>query len=67
MGLLSRMVNAMVAFSLPVGGPGMLQCGIRAHVVAWALMDHEYAVTEAAFLSTQQRLEVDDRKLPQFV
>ena len=27
MGLAARMVNAMVASSLPVGGSGMLHCG----------------------------------------
>ena len=28
-------------------------------------MDHQDAVTEAGFLSAQQRSEMDDRKLPQ--
>ena len=35
-GVVSRMVNAMVASSSSIGGSGMLQCGIRAHVAAWA-------------------------------
>ena len=65
MGLVSRMVNAMVASSSLVGGSGTLHCGIRAHVATWASMDPEDVVTEAGFLSSQQRSEVDDRKLPQ--
>ena len=36
MGLVAWMVNAMVASSSSVGGSGTLQCGIRAHVAAWA-------------------------------
>ena len=36
MGLVARMVNAMVASSSPVGGMGTSQCGIRAHIAAWA-------------------------------
>ena len=35
-GVVARMVNAMVASSSLVGGSGMLICGIRAHVAAWA-------------------------------
>ena len=54
----------VVASSSPVAGSGTLQSGIRAHVVAWAWMDHQDAVTEAGFLSAQKRLEMDDRKLP---
>ena len=40
-GAVARMVNTMVASSLPVGGLATLQCGIRAHVAAWAWMGHE--------------------------
>ena len=36
MGWFARMVNGLVAFSLPVGGSGTLQCGIKANVAAWA-------------------------------
>ena len=46
-GEVARMVNSMVASSSPVGGLGTLQCGIRAHVAAWASMAHEEAVIEA--------------------
>ena len=49
MGLVSRMVNGMVASSSPVEGSGTLQCGIRAHVVAWASMGHEESVTEESY------------------
>ena len=62
MGLVARMVNAMVASSSLVGGSGTLHCGIRAHVATWAWMDHEDAVTEAALPSAQQRSEIYDRK-----
>ena len=44
-----------VASSSPVGGSRTLQSGIRAHVAAWACMDHQDAVTEAGFPSAQQR------------
>ena len=64
MGLVAWMVNAMVASSSLVGGSGTLQSGIRAIVAAWAWMDHQDAVTEAGFLSAQQRSEMDDKKLP---
>ena len=46
MGLVARIDDVMVASSSPVGGSGTLQCGIRAHVAAWASMGHEEAVTE---------------------
>ena len=36
MGLVARMVKGLVASSSSVGGSGTLQCGIRAHVAAWA-------------------------------
>ena len=47
-----------VASSSPVGGSGTLQSGIRAHVAAWACMDHQDAVTKAGFPSAQQRLVI---------
>ena len=46
MGLISLIDNVMVESSSPVGGSRMLQCGIRAHVAAWASMGHENGVTE---------------------
>ena len=49
MGLVAWIVNGMVASSLLVEGSRMLQCGIRAHVAAWASMGHEEAVTEASY------------------
>ena len=49
MGLVARIVNGLVVSSSPVGGSGTLQCGIRAHVVAWASMGHEESVTEASY------------------
>ena len=55
MGLVSRVDSMLVASSSLVEGLGMLQCGIRAHVVAWASMGHEEAVTEARLPSTQQQ------------
>ena len=55
MGLLAQMVNAMVPSSSLVKGSGTLQRGIRAHVAAWACMDHQDAVTEARLYSTQQK------------
>ena len=58
MGLFSWIDNGMVASSSPVRGSGMLQCGIRAHVVAWASMGHEEAVTEGGFISVECRLTV---------
>ena len=61
-GAVARMVNAMVASSSPVRGLGMLHCGIKAHVVAWAGMDCEDVVTEAGLPSAQQRSEIYDRK-----
>ena len=64
MGLLAQMVNAMVPSSSSVKGLGMLQRGIRAHVAAWAWMDHQDALTVAGFLSAQQGSESDDSKLP---
>ena len=48
MGLVSWIVNGMLASSSPVEGSGTLQCGIRAHVAAWASMGHEESVTEAS-------------------
>ena len=62
MGLVSRIVNSMVASSSPVEGSGTLHCGIRAHVATWAWMDHEDVVTEARFPSAQQRSQIYDRK-----
>ena len=47
--LVSRIVNVMVVSSLPVRGSRTLQCGIRAHVTAWALMGHEESVIEASY------------------
>ena len=41
MGMVSRMVNAMVGSSSLVGGMGTWQYGIRAHVAACACMSHE--------------------------
>ena len=41
MGPVSQIVKAMVASSSLVGGSGMLQCGIKAHVAAWVWMIHE--------------------------
>ena len=49
MGLVARIVNGLVAASSPVGGPGMLQCGIKAHVAAWASMGYEESVTEESY------------------
>ena len=49
MGLVSRIVDGLVASSSPIGGSRTLQCGIGAHVVAWALMGREEAVTEACY------------------
>ena len=49
MGLVVRIDNGMVASSTPVGGSGMLQYGIRAHVAAWASMGREGSLTEAGF------------------
>ena len=60
-----KLDSKIVASSLPGWGVGTWQCGIRAHVAAWAWMDHKGAVTEEGFLSAQQRSEVDDRKIPQ--
>ena len=55
----------LVVSSSPVRGSGTLQSGIRAyrlqHGPKWAMKD---AVTEAGFLSAQQRSAVDERKLP---
>ena len=48
MGLVARIVNGMVASSSLVGGSGTLQCGIRAHIAAWASMGHEELVTKAS-------------------
>ena len=62
MGLDARMIWRIVASSSPVAKLGTLQCGIRAHVAAWAWMDREDAVTEVGFPSAQQRLEIYDRK-----
>ena len=47
MGLNAWVDSVMVASSSLVGGLGMLQCGIRAHIAAWASMGHEEAMTEA--------------------
>ena len=44
----------------------MLQCGIRAHVAAWASMGHEEAVTEARLPSAQLRRNEKDRKISKF-
>ena len=52
LGLVARIVNGMVASYSPVGGSGTLQCGIRAHVAAWASMGHEEVVTEARLPSS---------------
>ena len=52
-GLVARVDSIMVASSSLVGGLRMLQCGIRAHVVAWGSMGHEEAVTEARLPSAQ--------------
>ena len=41
MGLVSRIVNGMVASSSSVGGLRKLQCGIKAHITAWASIGHE--------------------------
>ena len=49
MGLVSQIVNCMVVSYSPVGGSRTLQCGIRAHVVAWASTGHEKLVTEASY------------------
>ena len=49
MGLVARIDSIMVASSSPGGGSGALQCGIKAHVAAWASMGHEEAVIEASY------------------
>ena len=49
MGLVARIVNGMVASSSLVRGSGTLQCGIGAHVAAWASMGHEELVTETSY------------------
>ena len=59
MGLLARMVNAMVASSSSVRGTGMWQRGIRAHVAAWDWMEHEGTGIEEGFLSAQQKSVYD--------
>ena len=56
-GLVSRIDNSMVASSSLVGGSGTSQCGIRAHVAAWASMGREEAVTEAGFPLPSRRNE----------
>ena len=49
MGLVTWIVNGMVASSSLVEGSGTLECGIRAHVVSWASMGHEESMTEASY------------------
>ena len=66
MGLVSRIDKGMVASSSSVGGSGMLQCGIKAHVAAWASMGHEQAVIEVGFPLPSRRNEKfreNDRKI----
>ena len=49
MGLVAQMFTVMVVSSSPVRGSRTLQCGIRAHIAAWASMGHEESVTEVSF------------------
>ena len=62
MGLVFRIVNGMVASSSSVGGSGMLQCGIRAQVVAWASMGHEKLVTEASYTLPNKKKNEKSKK-----
>ena len=67
MGLVTRIVNGMVVSSSSVGGLGTLQCGIRAHVAAWASMGREESVTEASFplpnKGKNEKIRENDRKI----
>ena len=64
MGLVSWVDSIMVASSSSVGGSGKLQCGIRAHIAAWALMGHEEAVTKAGYpRPSRGKMCVKDRKI----
>ena len=66
MGLVSQINIDMVASSSPVEGSGTLQCGIRAHVAAWASMGHEESVTEASYplpIRGKMRNQRNDRKI----
>ena len=63
MGLNARVDSVVVASSSSVGGSGTLQCGIRAHIAAWASMGHEEAVTKARLPSAQLRRNEKDRKI----
>ena len=49
-----RWLMGLVMSSSSVEGSGMLQIGIRAHVVEWASMGHEELASRCRFPSTQQ-------------
>ena len=65
MGLVARLA-AVVASSLLVGGSGTLQCGIKAHIAAWASMGHEEVVTEAGYPLPNREKNEKDRKISKF-
>ena len=66
MGLDAQMIWYIVASSSSVGGLGMLQCGIRALVAAWAWMGREDEVTELCCSIGPQRAmrTVNSGRLP---